>query len=321
MKFSLVIALAPKRKTEILKSIEKLNYPKRDFEVVAIEGRNASNNRNKGAAKSKGEIVAFLDDDAVVDRNLLKNAADFFKEHKEIDIVGGPQLTPKDDGGFARISGYALSSKFGAWKMANRYEGKKLNLKADGDSLTSANLFCRKEVVQKVKFDPALFPGEDPKFIEDARKQGFTVAYSPHLIVHHRRRPSVKQFVKQIFNYGRVGPFKESFSETLKKPFFLGPSIFLIYLIVIIAFIIANPSITGNIVGFSKQPTVLGSLLWPLIIYLWLDLLFSIFETTKNAHTSALVPLFFIFPLLHLSYGAGRIYGYIKKLVISANPH
>lgn len=321
MKFSLVIALAPKRPTEVLKSIEKLNYPKKDFEIIAIEGRNASINRNKGAAKSKGEIVAFIDDDAIVDKDLLKNAADFFKKHKEIGIVGGPQLTPEDDKGFARISGYALSSKFGGWKAANRYEGKKLNLKADGDSLTSANLFCRKEVVQKVKFDPALFPGEDPKFIEDARKKGFKVAYSPNLIVHHRRRPHIKQFIKQIFGYGKVGPFKESLSETLKKPFFLVPSIFLIYLILIIAFIISNPAIVLHIAGFSKQPTVLGSLLWPLIIYLWLDLLFSIFETTRNEHTSALVPLFFIFPLLHLSYGAGRIYGYIKKLVIGGNLH
>jgi len=318
MKFSLVIPVAPERNAEILESIKNLDFPKSEFHVIIVKGLNPSKNRNKGTKKSIGEIIGFLDDDAVVDKNLLKNAEEFFKKHEEIDIVGGPQLTPLDDNWFAKISGYALSSKFGAWKMANRYDGKKSDLKADETMLTSANLFCRKKVMESIGFDPTLFPGEDPKFIADAQEKGFKVAYSPDLIIYHRRRADAKGLIKQIFNYGKFRPAKESFFKTLKRPFFLFPSIFLLYLIISLAFILIRPSITGNIVYISDLLNIKSNyffLFWfmPLILYLILDFIFSINESLKNKNLPALFLLLLIFPLIHLSYGAGMIYGYIKR--------
>jgi len=55
MKFSLVIPLAPGRNAEILDSIKQLDYSKKEFEIIVEEGTNPSDNRNKGAKKSKGE--------------------------------------------------------------------------------------------------------------------------------------------------------------------------------------------------------------------------------------------------------------------------
>ncbi len=318
MKFSLVIPVAPERGAEIIESIKELDFPKNEFHVVIVRGLNPSENRNKGAKQSYGEIIGFLDDDAVVDKNLLKNAADFFDKHPEIDIVGGPQLTPPDDKTFAKISGYGLSSKFGAWKMANRYDGKKAQINADETMLTSANLFCRRKVMETIGFDPTLFPGEDPKFIADAQKKGFKVSYSPDLVIYHRRRATVKGLIKQIFSYGKFRPAKEPFFETIKMPFFLFPSILLVYLIALFTSVLIPHSITGNAVYFSDILNVKANylvLFWflPLIAYLILDAIFSIYESFKNKNITALFLLPFIFPLIHLSYGAGMIYGYIKR--------
>ena len=72
---------------------------------------------------------------------------EFFEKHKEVDIVGGPQLTPLDEKGFAKISGYALSSKFGAWKLSSRYSITEEKLDVDETALTSANLFCKSLIV------------------------------------------------------------------------------------------------------------------------------------------------------------------------------
>lgn len=299
MKFSLVIPLAPERNAEILNSIKELDYPKSKFHVIVIKGKNPSDNRNKGAEKAKGEIIIFLDDDAVLDKGYLKNAEEFFERHKEINVVGGPQLTPKDEKGFAKISGYALSSKFGAWKLSNRYSGEKEKLDADETALTSANLLCKKEVIKKVQFDPRLFPGEDPKFIEDAKKQGFKVAYSPNIILYHRRRASIKDLIKQIFNYGKVRPAKESFIETIKKPFFLAPSLFVLYLLILISF---------SFINFSKI------LFLPLLFYISLAIFFSIFDSAKNKDYKAILFLPFIYPIIHISYGIGMICGFIKKV-------
>ena len=309
MKFSLVIPLAPGRNAEIIDSIKELNYPKKEYEVIVREGLNPSENRNNGAKYAKGEIIAFLDDDAVVDANFLKEAEEFFKKYKEIDIVGGAQLTPKWQRGFPKIAGYALSSKFGAWKMGTRYSLKELNLNADETMLTSANLFCRKEVMKKIQFDTKLFPGEDPKFIEDAKKEGFNVAYSPDLILYHKRRETIRAMIKQISSYGRTRTDKESFFQTLKKPFFLIPLLFCAYLSLVLVFIILE---------FLKSNLIPNFILFfPLGLYLILDLFFSFYESVKNKNILAVFLLIFIFPLIHISYGVGMIKGYLKKNSLS----
>ena len=300
MRFSIVVTYPEwKEKAEVIDSIREMDYPKSKFEIIALPGPGSpSIYRNNGAEKGKGEIIVFLDDDAIADKELLKKADKFFKEHKEIDIVGGPQLTPPDEKGFAKISGYALSSKFGGWKTADRYGKGKLNLDADDTSLTSAIMFCKKRVFEKVRFDEMLFPGEDPKFITDAKRKGFRVAYSPDLVVYHRRRPTLGKMMRQIFNYGKVVFSRASFIQILKKPFFLVPSLFFIYIVGLIIDILLG----------INWPFFL-----PLILYLWLDFLFSLYESVKNRDLIALFSLIFIFPMIHLSYGSGMIYGFIKK--------
>jgi len=314
MKFSLVIPVAPERGAPIIESLREIDYPKSEFHAIVVKGENPSENRNKGSEKARGEIIGFLDDDATVDPNILKNVEKFFEKHPEIDIVGGPQLTPFDDIGFAKISGYALGSKFGCWKASNRYGGGKENLNVDESALTSANLFVKKEVTERLKFDPRLFPGEDPKFIADAKKLGFRVAYSPDILIFHKRRPTIKGFTKQIFNYGWTRPTKESFLTTLKMPFFLIPLLFVLYLVGLLGIVTKNVIITGDIIGANNQLNLLNLLLIaPLFLYILLSLIFSIADSSKNKDYKAVLFLPFIYLLVHLSYGIGMIYGYLKK--------
>ncbi len=306
MKFSIVITYLKEGSPDVLNSIKQMDYSEKDYELLCLLGPGSpSIYRNKGADKGKADIIAFIDDDAIVHIDLLKNAEEFFKEHPEIDIVGGPQLTPLDEKGFARISGYALSSKFGGWSTSNRYGIKKLNLNADDTYLTTAIMFCRKNVFKKVRFDENLFPGEDSKFVLEAKKAGFRIAYSPKLIVYHKRRPTIKKFVKQIFNYGKVASSRISFLELIKQPFFLVPSAFLIYLIFLLVFIdleLFNINLIPNLILF-----------FPLIIYGILDISFSIYESFKNRDLRGILFLPLIFPLLHLSYGIGLIWSFLRK--------
>ena len=318
MKFSIVIPVAPYRNAEILESLKQLDFSKKEFEIIVEKGINPSENRNRGTKKAKGEIIVFLDDDGTVNRELLKNAEKFFMNNSNIDIVGGPQLTPINEKGFAKISGYALSSKFGGWDVSNRYSIKKLNLNADETYLTSALMFCKKKIFNKVRFDHNLFPGEDSKFIMDAKKAGFKIAYSPNLTLYHRRRPSILGLIKQVFNYGKSGPTRQSLYETIKKPFFLIPSLFVIYLSFLSVFVffysLIKMSITGAFIGTSGGVEIFNFILFfPLILYITLNLLFSLYESLKNRDFIAILFLPFIFPLIHLSYGVGWIYGFITK--------
>lgn len=290
-KITIVIPAGENTEIEAIKSIDT-----KKIETIVERGKNPSLNRNKGIKKSKTEFVAFINAHTFLRENWYSEVINFFNKHKEIDIVGGPQLTPRNQKGFALASGIALSSIFGAGIVAKRYGGFRENLDADETQITSANLICRKGVFKKVRFDESLYPGEDPKFISDAKKNKMKIAYSPSIVVFNKRRESALELIKQIFNYGQTRPRKEKINETLKKPFFLIPSIFVLYLI-----FLPSLSLISNL------------MIIPLIAYVFLDIAFSLYESLKNKNYFVWSKLIFIYPLIHLSYGIGFIKGIIFK--------
>ena len=297
MRFSIVIALAPGRQAEVLESLRKLDYAPAKYEVIVETGKSASSNRNNGVKKARGEIIAFVDDDAFVDQNWLKNADAFFSEYRDIDAVGGPQLTPEKDSLFGKISGFALSSVFGGASIRNRYRKAKLNLKSDERELTSANLFCQKTIFEKTIFNPKLWPGEDPEFFNECIEKKIRLAYSPEIIVYHKRRRSLFAFARQIFTYAYVRPLVRKIEKTRRVSIlFLIPSIFLIYLLLL---------------PFLSKLTKISLL--PLYFYGALNLLFTVFVamSQKNIRSIFFLPLTFL--TLHLSYGFGFLCGTIKK--------
>jgi len=296
-KFSVAIALAPYRNAEVLKSLGEIDYPKDRFEIIIKKGFNPSENRNNCAAEAKGEILAFIDDDAIVDKNILRNAEEFFDKHPEIDIVGGPQLTPENDKFFARASGFALESYFGSFKMRNRYTKGRLNLNADELSLTSANCFMRKSSFDKTAgYNTNLFPGEDPEFFARVKISGQKIAYNPELIIYHRRRPSIKSFGKQVFKYGEVCLPKEKYNNRKASPIFFFPIAFVFY-------IYALP--------FTFILTKLA--LIPLLIYILFAVSASIDAAIEHRSLLAVFALPFIFLFMHMSYGLGMLKSIVKR--------
>ena len=165
--------------------------------------------------------------------------------------------------------------------------------------LTSANLFCRKNVLKKVLFDLSLFPGEDPKFISDAKKSGLAVSYSPEITVYHRRRGSIFGLMKQIYSYGMTRVKKESLKETLKMPFFFIPSIFILYILLLILFSILSGL---DLILFS-----------PLLAYMIISLIEALSIAISKKDIAAFFVLPFIFLAIHLSYGTGFMISLIKK--------
>lgn len=297
MRFSVIVALAPGRQAEVLQSLKKLNYDPAKYEVIVKTGKSASHNRNQGVKKARGEIIAFVDDDAFVDPDWLKNADTFFSKYREIDVVGGPQLTPESDNQFGKISGFALSSVFGGASIRNRYQKAKLNLKSDERELTSANLFCQKIIFEKIMFNPELWPGEDPEFFNECIEKKIRLAYSPDIVIYHKRRRSLLAFAKQIFTYAYVRPSVRKIKKTeYTSILFLVPSIFLIYLL-LLPFLAALTKI----------------FLLPLYAYSILNLLITVIVAISQKSLWSILFLPVTFLTLHLSYGVGFLGGIFKK--------
>ncbi len=295
--FSIVIALAPWRDAEILSSIKNLDYPKRKFEVIIKKGLNVSDNRNNGALEANGQFIVFLDDDGVIEKDFLRKVDSFFKKYPKVDILGGPQLTPHDDSFFGKVSGYALGSRFATGQMFRRYTKAPLNLEANSNYTSGANLTCKKKVFEKIKFDRTFYPGDDTNFVNLAKINKLNIAYSPEIFIYHRRRPTVKSLIKQIFDYGCVRSSERISEEIFNNPSFIVPSAFLLYILIL-------------------PPLSLISLLFilPLIIYILSDIVFSVYAGIKNKNLSSIPLLLLIFFIIHLSYGAGFIKGLISRI-------
>ncbi len=158
--------------------------------------------RNKGFLKSKGEIIAFLDNDTQVDKNWIKSALAIFKNNS---LVGSIQskLLLLDQKNKIDYVGEKLGS-FGFLKSVARY-GEIDNGQYDKNSkilaAKSAGMFIKRDAFIKTgKFDPDYFI-----FMEETDLgwrvwlAGYQNIFCPSSIVYHKFS-STKDIVNPNFN-------------------------------------------------------------------------------------------------------------------------
>lgn len=305
MRYSLVIPVAPGRKIEVLDSIAALDYPKEEIEVIAERGTNASKNRNRGIKRSKGDIILLLDDEVHFNKDFLRNADEFFKNYTIYDIFGGPQLTPETDGLFAGLSGIALASRFGTFKVSNRYKKSTINFDATEFDITSANCFIKRKVFNKIGyFHPFLYPAEEREFFSRAEAAGFKIAKSSEVAVYHKRRSDLLAFSKQIFGYGITRPQKEII---VREKLYIELEFILVALFSI--YITSLP-----LLFMLWRPFII-----PCLGYLLFIIFGAVIESIKNKTFSGIILFPLLFFTIHYSYGLGLIRGFIKAVFLYKN--
>ncbi len=188
--------------------------------------------RDIGAQKSKGQILAFLDDDAFPEKDWLKNSLKYFQKKNEIAAVCGPGVTPPNNSLWQKASGWIWSTWLGAGG-AGVYRCVPKD-KKEVDDFPTFNLLVRKDDFLKVGgFDSHFWPGEDTKLCLDlVYKLGKKIIYDPKILVYHHRRPLFKSHLKQVGNYGlHRGHFVRVLPQTSARIGYLAPVIFTIGLI------------------------------------------------------------------------------------------
>lgn len=225
---------------ECVENCLKLDYP--DFEVLVLPDKEIILNypktsviptgeltpplkRDMALSRAKGEILAFLDDDAYPHKHWLTKALRHFQE-QEIAAVGGPAITAESDSLRQKASGLVYSSWLMSGQYAYRYTPKK---KRFVDDLPSCNFLIRKSIMQELGgFKVKFWPGEDTflclKIIKDLKKK---IIYDPEVLVYHHRRSLFKGHLKQISNYAaHRGYFVKRFPATSLKFVYFLPSMF-----------------------------------------------------------------------------------------------
>ncbi|MFZ2446122.1 MAG: glycosyltransferase [Syntrophobacteraceae bacterium] len=169
------------------------------FRVISIPNGGLSNARNVGMRAAKGEIVAYLDDDAIPDPQWLTYLAVTFLTSDHVG-VGGPNIPPPDDGPIADC-------------VANSPGGPVHVLLTDQEAehIPGCNMAFRKAALEAITgFDPTFrIAGDDVDLCWRLQERGWTLGFNPAAMVWHHRRNSVKTYWKQQLNYGKAEGYLE----------------------------------------------------------------------------------------------------------------
>jgi len=167
---------------------------KHGFKIVETENKGLSSARNQGIRVAKGEIIAFIDDDAYPDSNWLHYLAMSFS-NSNYSAVGGPNNTPGEDSFISKCIGYS--------------PGGPIHVMIDdelAEHIPGCNMAFRKSVFEDVGLFDERFriAGDDVDLCWRLLEKSYKIAYNPCAIVWHHRRDGVFKYLKQQKNYGKA---------------------------------------------------------------------------------------------------------------------
>jgi GT2 family glycosyltransferase len=187
---------------EELKKSAELNV-----RYVFEEKQGLSYARNRGIKEAKEEIIAFTDDDVIVDKNWVNNIIKVFNEN-DVSCIGGKILPiwekPKPKWITADLYGYLALLDYGENPIY-----------LDHPNIWGANFIVKASMFRKYggfetsigRVPKKLYAGEETQFIRRLIDNGEKVLYIPDVVVHHlipSNRMDKSYFCKWRFDQGEL---------------------------------------------------------------------------------------------------------------------
>jgi len=313
---------------ETINSILKSNYPKNKYEVLIVDGNSVDGTqelikklmktttkiklfvepwksgthgraRNYVADNAKGDYIAFTDGDCVVDKNWLKTLVESIekerKQDKMVVAVGGIRTPVKSNKWKENLINYMLTTFFGCGGSNGFMQTNKKYVQY----IPNYNAVYLTKIIRKIRYSDDLSIGEDYEFNLRLNKLNYKIVFNKKVIIYHHQEDSIKEFVKQMYNYGKA---HIKIYRKIKKVRYFD----IISLLFVLGFFI------GLILSFFILP-LLKIYTSILVFYFLLDLTFTIQLLFKLKRAYILMATF-IYPIQHISYGVGVMIGLINLI-------
>jgi GT2 family glycosyltransferase len=162
--------------------------------------------RNRAIAEARSEILAFTDDDVVVDRQWVSAIAQLFASAPDVQVVTGLvapyELESEAQQDFESYGGFGRGL-VRAWHVGGNHHGA-------GRFGTGANMAFRRTLFDRIGgFDPALDVGTaadgggDLEMYFRALQEGYMLVFEPRAVVRHRHRREPERLRKQMRDWGK----------------------------------------------------------------------------------------------------------------------
>jgi GT2 family glycosyltransferase len=162
-----------------------------EVRLVKTVNKNLAASRNVGLPFCTGDVVAMTDDDAEVEPGWITQMKRLHLEHKDAGVIGGAVVGADSDSFVSRLADqvtFPSSDRAGYVR-----------------TLPGVNVSYKREVIERSgSQDESLFRGEDVDYNWRVKQMGYEVYYDPSMRVLHHHRPTLRQFWRQHYMYGRA---------------------------------------------------------------------------------------------------------------------
>ena len=165
------------------------DYPQVSLRYFVETNQGLSHARNRGIKESKGDILAYVDDDATVNAEYLATYADWFLNHPETDAAGGPIIPHYETGSEPKWMTYFIKRLLTGYL----YFGDKAKPFPGDNYPGGGNAAYRSRVFEKVglynvelgRNGDSLGGGEEKDIFDKMKREGMQFVYLPCAILYH----------------------------------------------------------------------------------------------------------------------------------------
>jgi succinoglycan biosynthesis protein ExoA len=261
--------------------------------LLGNPGRTAAHGLNTGAAAAEGDVIIVLGAHSRVAEDFVEENVRALRETGAA-AAGGP-ITTEGQGKVASAIAAAMSHPFGVGDARFRFSN------APGYVDTIAFAAYRRECFETLSgFDEARDKGEDDLFNFRVRDQGGKLYLTPRVRSTYYSRAGFRGVASQYFGYG-----KAKGSTLADEPRALRPRHF----VPATTLVVGGVLLAGSVVSSRSR----FLLICAAAAYIALATLSAFRASTKRGHPQLTLLTGAVFPVLHVSYGAGMITALVQR--------